>query len=112
MPVAVEVHKLWSRTCASPNTRNFGDVTFRLQPCSRGELLVSQVFEDLDLSFVELPDQEMHLAVALEVGPTRGGVARAFDPNGGIARLETDGLLKVGGVGERSSTPEEKCREQ
>jgi hypothetical protein len=70
------------------------------------------VLEDVDLSLVELSDEQMLLAIAVEVGPTGGGVARAFHADGAIACLQTYRGLEVGSAAESSATPEQKCREQ
>jgi hypothetical protein len=68
--------------------------------------------EDPDLSLVELSDEEMHLAIAVEVGPTGSGVAGIFHPDGGIARLETNRRLEVGSARVGSAAFEQEYKEQ
>ena len=58
-PVTVDVHKLWSGTRASPHPGHFGHLPFGLQPASRRELFRAKMLEDLNLSLVELSDEEM-----------------------------------------------------
>ena len=82
--VAVEVHKLWSRAGASPHARDLGHRAVGLEPVARGELAVAQVLVDADLPAVELPDEQVLLAVAVDVGPAGAGPARA--PRPGPAR--------------------------
>src|SRR5579863_1758093 len=108
--VTVDVHKLWSRAGASPNTRHFGRFPFGQQPGPGCEFLPSQVLEDADLSLVELPDEELMFAVPLEIGPTRSRKPRAFGADGGIPRLETYRLLEFGGAREGSTIHEHECR--
>src|SRR5262249_7347346 len=50
--------------------------------------------------------------IALEVGPTGGGVAWAFHADGGIAHLQTHRGMEVCGAAEGSATSEQECREQ
>jgi hypothetical protein len=66
----------------------------------------------VDLSLFELSDEQMHLAIAVEVGPTGSGVARGFHAKGSIARLQTYRRLEVGSAAPGRATGEEQCREQ
>ena len=60
-----------------------------LQPGALRELPLAQVLEDPDLSLMELPDEKVLLAVAVDVGPARRRVARAFNTDGHAARFQT-----------------------
>jgi hypothetical protein len=68
--------------------------------------------EDLDLSLVELTDEQMLFAIAIQVGPTGVSVAGAFDADGSIARLETYRGLEFRSAAKGSANPEQECREQ
>ncbi len=67
--VAIEVHKLWSRAGASPHAGHFGRSTFGLQPLARRELAIAKILVEADLSAIELSDEKVFLAVAIDVGP-------------------------------------------
>ena len=41
IPIFVPVHKLWSRTCTSPDAWNNGPFVTRLDPIGSGELVVT-----------------------------------------------------------------------
>src|SRR5262249_39902145 len=110
--VTVQVHQLWSGAGASPQAGHFGHLPLGLQPVAGRELFRAKVLEDPDVSLVELSNEQMLLAVATEVGPTRGGVARAFHTDGGIAHFQTYRGLEVCSAREGSAAPEQECREQ
>src|SRR5262249_58626124 len=88
----------------------FGHLPFGLHPVARRELFRAQVLEGPDLSLVELANKQVHLAA--HVGPTGGGVAWAFHPDGGITRLQAYRGLEVGSAAQVSATSEHECREQ
>src|SRR5262249_51896253 len=108
--VAVNVHQLWSGAGASPHAGHFGDLPFGPQPLARRELFRTQVLEDPNLSLVELSNKQMLLA--MKVGPTGEGVARAFNADRRIAHLETDWGLEVCGTRDGSAAAEKEYRKQ
>ena len=98
--VAIEVHKLWSRTGASPHAGHFGHRAFGLQPLARRELAVAKILVDADLSAVELSDEKVFLAIAIDVGPAGRSVTGAFDPDRHTVRFEADRRLELCGAAE------------
>src|SRR5207249_5490589 len=52
MAITVNVHELWSGRGASPHTRHFGVLAFRLKPDALGEFPFAQVLVNLDLALV------------------------------------------------------------
>ena len=89
MPVAVDVHELWSRGRASPNAGYFGRLSSSLQPGALGEVHPAQPFEDLDLALVELSDEEVHFAFAVQVRQARRGEAGFLNSDWNPARLQS-----------------------
>src|SRR5438309_724862 len=59
--VTVNVHQLWSGAGASPHTGHFGHLPLGLQPVARRELFPAKVLENLNLSLVELSNEQMIL---------------------------------------------------
>src|SRR5262249_17665504 len=103
------VHKLWSGAGASPHSGHFGHLPFGLEPVARREFSRTKVLVDLDLSLVELSDEQKRLA--LHVSPTGGGAARAFHPDRGIARPQTYRRREVGRAAQTRAATEQQCRE-
>jgi len=89
--VAVEIHKLWSRAGASPDARHLGHFSVGVQPFASGESASAQPLEDSNLSFVELPDEQVFLPVAVDVREAWRGPTRVFDAHKGVAALEAGG---------------------
>ena len=84
---------------------HFGHLAFGLQPVARRELAVAEVLEDADLALVELPDEQVLLAVAVDVGPAGRRVAGAFDADRHAVRLEADRRLELGGAADGEHRP-------
>jgi hypothetical protein len=99
MSVAIDVHKLWSRTGASPHAGNFGHLPFRLQPIAGcqffGARLFAKILEDPNLAVVELSDEKVLLVIAVNIGPTGGGIPRAFNADGAPVRLQTNRIPEL-----------------
>jgi len=55
-----------------------------------------------------LPDEQVFLAVAVDVREAWCGPAGAFDAHKGIATLESDGSFKLSRVSDKASS---KCKE-
>src|SRR5262245_36534974 len=110
--VAVDVHELWSRGRASPNARHFGVLTLRLQPGALDELHPAQALADLDLALVELADEEVRLAVAVDVGPAGRRVAGGLDADRGPARGQAGRGLELGGAAQGGAADEPARCEQ
>ncbi len=83
MAITEKVHKLWSGRGASPHTRNFGVLAFRLKPDAFGEFPFAKVLVDLDFAFVELSDIKIFLVVQ-----TRRGEAGRLNANRHPARFQ------------------------
>ena len=84
MAVAVDVHKLWSGADVHHHTP--GTSATLPSACSQSpaaNFALAQVLEDPDLSLVELPDEQVLLAVAVDVGPAGRRVAGALDADRG-----------------------------
>src|SRR5690606_19679279 len=75
--VTVKVHQLWSRTGASPHARHLDVAALGLEPLAGGVLAVAQVRVELDFAIPELADEQVLLAVAVDVGPTGGRITGA-----------------------------------
>src|SRR5262249_45114043 len=110
--VAVEVHKLWSRTGASPHARDLGHRAFGLQPLARGELGVAEILVDADLPAVKLPDEQVLPAVAIDVGPAWRRPTAGLDPERLAARFEPDRWLELAREPDSKSASREESREQ
>ena len=73
------------------------DLALGLQPLAGGELRPAQVLEDPHLALVELPDEQVLLAVAVDVGPAGAGVAGGLDADRRVAALQPDRGLELRG---------------
>ena len=98
--VTIEVHKLWSRAGASPHARHFSHRALGLQPLARRELAVAEIPVNANLSLMELPDEKVFLAIAIDVGPAGRSVTGAFDPDRHTVRFEADRRLELRGAGQ------------
>jgi hypothetical protein len=107
LTVAIDVHKLWSGASASPHPGHFRHPAFRLQPDAPRELPLAQILEDPDLSLIELSDEQILFAIAVNVGPTRRRVARAFNADGDPVRFQTHRTFEF-----RSAAPGRAAEEQ
>src|SRR5439155_360067 len=100
------------RRRASPHARHFGHTAPCFQPFAGGELAVAQVFVDLDLAAAELSDEQVVLALAVDVGPTRAGIARRFDADRDAVGLEPDRWREVGRAARRGAADQtETCQQ-
>jgi hypothetical protein len=108
MAVTVKVHKLWSRTGASPHAWNFGHTTFRFEPPSGFQPPIAQVFEDPNLSLAKLPDQQVLLAVVVDISPTWRGIAGALNPNRHVLALETHRSFEIRGAALASTVEQQE----
>jgi hypothetical protein len=112
MTIAIYIHKLWSRAGASPDAGYLGHVSVRLQPLACRELPFPEILEDADLSVSELSDQQVFFGIAINIGPTRGGVPRAFHADSGpVVRRHTNRSLEVGSAAQTSAAAIHKYRE-
>ena len=76
-----------------------------LQPVAGRELAVAEILVDADLPAVELADEQVLLAVAVDVGPAGRRVAGVLDPDRHAARLESDRRLEFRGAADGESPP-------
>jgi hypothetical protein len=106
MAVVVEIHKLWSRTRASPNAGHGRNLAFGFAPFARREPGAGQTFEDSDFAFFELPDQEVLFPIAIDVRPAWRGVAGTFNADGFATGRETHGVLEFDGRRGRNAADE------
>jgi hypothetical protein len=106
--VTIEVHKLWSGAGASPHARDFGHLARRLQPLSSREFAVAEVLVNADLSLSELPDEKVLLAIAVDIGPTGGGVTRTLDSDRNAVAFEAHRRFEICGACGKPATDQQR----
>jgi hypothetical protein len=110
--VAINIHNLWSRAGASPHAGHFGDLALGLEPVACRELSVAKIFVDPNLSLAELSNEQVLLAIAIDVSPTGRGVTGRFDPDWHTIGFEADGRLKFSGATSAKPANHQQCPEQ
>ena len=98
MPVLIEIHNLWSRGGASPDTWDGDFFALSLKPYSLGEFdvfIVSGVTVKFDFSTSKLADEKVFVAIFIYIRKAGHSVAWAADLDGFPRGSQASGFLEL-----------------